>query len=65
MTDKIKQAQVQHREIAKKEAKTEAGVDDLMVNDSLGTVTIADSTGTDEAKETGDSKRGNKDTRED
>jgi hypothetical protein len=40
-------------------------VDDEMVNDSLGTTTIADSTGSDESKETGDAKRGNKKTRED
>jgi len=33
-----------------------------MVNDSLGTVDPADSTGTDEEKETGDAKTGNKDT---
>ena len=36
-----------------------------MVNDSLGTVDIADSTGTDEDKETGDAKVGNRDTHED
>ncbi len=36
-----------------------------MVNDSLGTVDIADSTGSDEEKETGDAKVGNKDTHED
>jgi hypothetical protein len=40
-------------------------IDDVMVNDSLGTVTIADSTGSDETKETGEAKKGNKDTRED
>ena len=39
--------------------------DDGMVNDSLGTVNFADSTGTDENKETGDAKDRNKDTRED
>jgi hypothetical protein len=39
--------------------------DDGVVNDSLGTVNPADSTGTDEDKETGDAKRGNTKTRED
>jgi hypothetical protein len=40
-------------------------VDDAVVNDSLGTVSIADSTGSDERKETGDAKKDNKNTRED
>jgi len=35
------------------------------VNDSLGTTDQADSTGTDETKETGDAKKGNTKTRED
>jgi hypothetical protein len=39
--------------------------DDGLVNDSLGSVDIADSTGLDETKETGDAKRQNKNTRED
>jgi len=39
--------------------------DDGIVNDSFGTVDIADSTGLDESKETGDAKRQNKNTRED
>ena len=39
--------------------------DDGVVNDSLGTVDPADSTGTDESKETGDAKKNNADTRED
>jgi hypothetical protein len=39
--------------------------EDEVVNDSLGTVDIADSTGTDEDKETGDAKVNNKDTHED
>jgi len=39
--------------------------DDGVVNDSLGSVDIADSTGLDEDKETGDAKRLNKNTRED
>ena len=39
--------------------------DDVVVNDSLGTIDTADSTGTDEDKETGDAKDNNEDTRED
>lgn len=39
--------------------------DDEVVNDSLGTVDTADSTGTDEDLETGDAKDNNQDTRED
>jgi hypothetical protein len=39
--------------------------DDGVVNDSLGTTSLADSTGSDEEKETGDAKDKNKDTRED
>jgi hypothetical protein len=39
--------------------------DDGVVNDSLGTIDSADSSGLDESKETGDAKRGNKPTRED
>lgn len=39
--------------------------EDGLVNDSLGSVNIADSTGLDEDKETGDAKRLNKNTRED
>jgi len=39
--------------------------DDGMVNDSLGEVNTADSTGLDEEKETGDAKAHNKNTRED
>lgn len=37
----------------------------FMVNDSLGTVDIADSSGTDEEKETGDARAWNMPTRED
>ncbi len=40
-------------------------MDDGVVNDSLGTIDTADSTGTDEEKETGDAKDQNKPTRED
>jgi hypothetical protein len=39
--------------------------DDGVVNDSLGTIDAADSTGTDEDKETGDAKKENANTRED
>jgi hypothetical protein len=39
--------------------------DDGVVNDSLGTVSIADSSGIEESKETGDAKRHNKNTHED
>jgi hypothetical protein len=39
--------------------------DDEMVNDSLGTVGISDSTGSDEQTETGDAKKGNTPKRED
>jgi hypothetical protein len=42
-----------------------ANPDDGVENDSLGTVSIADSTGLDENKETGDAKRHNKNTHED
>lgn len=38
---------------------------DVIVNDSLGTVDEADSTGTDEEKETGEAKKNNRPTRED
>lgn len=44
---------------------TAAEVDGQLVNDSLGTVNTADSTGSDETKETGDAKHGNTQTRED
>lgn len=45
--------------------QTERVEDDGVVNDSLGTVDPADSTGTDESKNTGEVKRNNADTRED
>ena len=44
---------------------TPAEVQNEIVNDSLGTVDQADSSGSDEAKETGDAKKGNTRTRED
>ena len=43
----------------------EKSKDDGVVNDSLGTIDPADSTGSDESKETGDAKKNNKPTRED
>jgi hypothetical protein len=42
-----------------------ANADDGVVNDSLGEVNTADSTGLDEEKETGDAKAHNKNTHED
>ena len=44
---------------------SEDEVADELVNDSLGTTTQSDSTGSDETKETGDAKKGNTKTRED
>jgi hypothetical protein len=45
--------------------QTEDTKDDGVVNDSLGTVDPADSTGSDEEKETGDAKKNNTPKRED
>ncbi len=45
--------------------QAEEEIDDGVVNDSLGTIDIADSTGLDEKKETGDAKKGNTSKRED
>ena len=39
--------------------------DDGVVNDSMGTIDTADSSGSDEDRETGDAKVNNKNTRED
>ena len=44
---------------------TSADPEDGVVNDSLGTVDIADSTGVEDEKETGDAKDKNLDTHED
>ena len=44
---------------------TDAEVKQQIVNDSLGTTDTADSTGSDETKETGDAKKGNTKARED
>ena len=48
------------RSVAEGEAAEEG-----VVNDSLGTVDLADSTGLDEDRETGEAKAWNKDTKED
>lgn len=45
--------------------KKEDDKDDGVVNDSLGTTSLADSTGSDPERETGDAKDKNMDTRED
>ena len=50
---------------AKPPTFTDVEVKKQLVNDSLGTVDTADSTGSDETKETGDGKKGNTKTRED
>jgi len=44
---------------------TKDEISNELVNDSLGTTTQADSTGSDQTKETGDAKKENKKTRED
>jgi hypothetical protein len=58
MVDKTKSTQTQPAG----SVKATPTVDDAMVNDSLGTIDISDSTGSDPEKETGDAKRKNKDT---
>jgi len=45
--------------------KTTVDDKDVIVNDSMGTIVVADSTGSDEAKETGDAKKNNLPTKED
>ena len=42
-----------------------ADIDDVLVNDSFGSIHVADSSGTDEELETGDAKAWNFPTRED
>jgi hypothetical protein len=61
MRDKIRWTHTQPGAFIEEDGKADDGV----VNDSLGTVDPADSTGTDDEKETGDAKTGNKKTRED
>ena len=61
MTAKTKPTHTQPAEFVETEEKADDGV----VNDSLGTVDVADSTGSDPEKETGDAKKNNVDKRED
>jgi hypothetical protein len=61
MNPTVKPTPTQPRGFVDKSKRTE----DAMVNDSLGTIDPADSTGSDETKETGDAKAKNKNTRED
>lgn len=61
MSEKLKPT----HELPGGEVDENADPEDGMVNDSLGTVDFADSTGLDETKETGDAKTKNKNTRED
>ncbi len=49
----------------KRPTMTDAEVKKELANDSPGTIDTADSTGSDETKETGDAKKGNTKTRED
>ena len=57
----LKQTQTQPGGFVDQKSKPE----DEVINDSLGTVDPADSTGSDESLETGDAKARNKNTRED
>jgi len=52
-------------EHTKRPTFTDAEVRRELMNDSLGTMDTADSTGSDETKETGDAKKENTETRED
>ena len=61
MTEKLKPTHTQPGGFIEENEEAEDGV----VNDSLGTIDIADSTGTDEGKETGEAKEKNKNTKED
>ena len=61
MTEKVKPTHTQPGGFQQKNAPPDDGI----VNDSFGTVDIADSTGLDESKETGDAKALNQDTHED
>jgi hypothetical protein len=61
MTEKLKPTHTQPGGFEEKKPPADDGV----VNDSFGTIDIADSTGLDENQETGDAKRLNKDTKED
>lgn len=61
MSEKLKPTHTQPGGFIEKDQKADDGV----LNDSMGTIDTADSTGSDEEKETGDAKKGNKNTRED
>jgi hypothetical protein len=61
MSGKLQPTHTQPGGFTEKENKPDDGV----VNDSLGTIDPADSSGVEDEKETGDAKRGNKSTRED
>ena len=61
MTEKPKATHAPPGGFVEEDERDEDGVE----NDSLGTIDIADSTGTDEEKETGDAKDQNQPTRED
>jgi hypothetical protein len=52
-------------EHTKRPTLTDAEVRRELTNDSLGTIDVADSTGSDETKENGDGKKRNTETRED
>jgi hypothetical protein len=61
MSGKLKPTHTQPGGFTERETKPDDGV----VNDSLGTVDPADSTGVDDEKETGEAKWNNKPTHED
>ena len=61
MTEKPKATHTQPGGFVEEDERVEDGVE----NDSLGTIDIADSSGSDENQETGDAKDQNKPTRED
>lgn len=61
MTERPTVSHTQPGGFVEEDERTEDGVE----NDSLGTIDIADSTGIDEEKETGDAKDQNEATRED
>lgn len=61
MTEKLKSTHTQPGGFQEVNPKDDDGV----VNDSFGTIDIADSSGLDENKETGDAKTKNKNTHED
>lgn len=62
MSDKIKPTHEQPGGFIEEPKQAD---EEVVVNDSLGTVSTADSTGLDEEKETGDAKDANQNTHED